>query len=75
MGLAAAAISGLIYFFIFAFDPKRRDSGWYALEATCGALYPALNLNLLQPLVGSWDVTLAAVGVSTAGFAGVHYRA
>ncbi len=72
MGLAATTISALIYLFIFAWNRKKRDTGWYVLEAICGGLYPALNLNLLQPLVGSWDVPLAALGVSTAGLAGVH---
>ena len=72
LGLSAAFIATLLFFSIFLFDRKRTDAGWFALETLCGGLYPALNLNLLQPLVGTWDVPIAAIAVSGAGVAGIY---
>jgi len=72
LGLVAAFVAALLFFSIFLFDRRRTDAGWFALETVCGALYPALNLNLLQPIAGTWDIPIAAVAVSGAGVAGVY---
>src|SRR3954469_16040516 len=72
LGLVAAFVAGLLFISIFFSDRRRKDAGWFAVEAICGALYPALNLDLLQPIVGDLDVPLAAVAVAGAGVAGVY---
>src|SRR6266850_2317737 len=72
LGLVAAFVAGLLFLSIFFADRRRKDAGWFSLEAICGALYPALNLDLLQPLVGDLDVPIAAVAVAGAGVAGVY---
>ena len=72
LGLSATLVSALIHLALFLLNRTRRDDGWYAAEALGGALYPALGLNLLQPFFGTAETSLAAVGVSAAGLAGVH---
>ena len=72
LGLCAAFVASLIFLSIFWLDRKREDAGWFAVEAMCGAFYPALNLNLLSPIVGDFDVPITAIAVAGAGVAGVY---
>lgn len=72
LGLTAAFVASLLFLSIFLLDRKRADAGWFALEAFCGAFYPALNLNLLSPAIGDFDVPVTAIAVAGAGVAGVY---
>ena len=59
MGLAATLVSALIHLVLFLLNRRRRDDGWYAVEAFGGAFYPALGLNLLQPVFGTLETVVA----------------
>ncbi len=56
------------------FRPRRSAAhGVFAIEAAAGSIFPAFYLSLLQPLLGRWDVDVAAVGLDVSVVASVYF--
>ncbi len=66
-------VSCLTYALIY-FRPRRSAAhGYFAIEALAGSVFPTFYLSLLQPLLGTWEVAAAVIGLDVSVVMSVYF--
>jgi serine/threonine-protein kinase len=73
--LVTMLLVSLLYGIIFLLDPSRVVNGWHALQGTFAAMYPALLLGYLQPVLGTFELQATAMCVIVSTICSVYYVA